>query len=89
MCPGLGGLLTMCQVIQTPVQAPPVIDTGDILIPGPVSTVNFLKCVHTLIQLTEQPMPGLQQARLALHHSVGQEDRESVHVMHLLHNKED
>jgi hypothetical protein len=89
MRPGLGGLLTMCQVIQTPVQAPPVIVTGDILIPGPVSTVNFLKCVHTLIQPTEQPMPGLQQARLALRHSDGQEDRESVHVVRLLHDKED
>ncbi|KAG1720217.1 hypothetical protein EDB19DRAFT_1836104 [Suillus lakei] len=69
------------QTPKAPVQAPPVIDAGAILIPGP--------CVHTLTQPTEQPMPGLQQARLALHNSVRQEDQSPVHVMCLLHDKED
>ncbi|KAG1812456.1 uncharacterized protein BJ212DRAFT_1301469 [Suillus subaureus] len=55
---------------ETPVQVPPVINAGDILIPR--------LCIHTLTQPTEQPMPGLQQARLALHNSVGQEDWESM-----------
>jgi hypothetical protein len=54
----------------TPVEAPPAIDAGDILIPGPVSTLINLKCVHTLTQPTEQPMPRLQQAKLALRNSV-------------------
>ncbi|KAG1824392.1 uncharacterized protein BJ212DRAFT_1475700 [Suillus subaureus] len=58
---------------ESSVEAPPVIDGGDIPIPGPV----------------KQPMPGLHQAKLALHNLVGQEDWESVYVMHLLHNKED
>ncbi|KAG1807621.1 uncharacterized protein BJ212DRAFT_1485473 [Suillus subaureus] len=58
---------------KTLVQAPPVIDAGDILIP----------------RLVKQPMLGLQEARLALHNLVGQEDQESVYVMHLLHDKED
>src|SRR5882757_6610438 len=80
MHPGLGRMLTIYQVIagshqavvepsqQTPealVQPPPVINAGAILIPGPVSTLIYLTCVHTLTQPTEQPMPGLQQARLA------------------------
>ncbi|KAG1717535.1 hypothetical protein EDB19DRAFT_1839717 [Suillus lakei] len=60
------------QTPEAPVQAPPVIDAGAILIPGP-----------------EQPMPGLQQARLALRNSVRQEDQSPVHVMCLLHDKED
>ncbi|KAG1824794.1 uncharacterized protein BJ212DRAFT_1295876 [Suillus subaureus] len=65
----------------TPVQAPPVIDVGGILIPE--------LCVHTLTQPTEQPMLGLYQAKLALHNLVGQEDQEYVYVIRLLHNKED
>ena len=77
------------QTPEAPVQAPPVIDAGAILIPGPVSTLIYLKCVHTLTQPTEQPMPGLQQARLALRNSVRQEDQSPVHVMCLLHDKED
>ncbi|KAG1719962.1 hypothetical protein EDB19DRAFT_1918363 [Suillus lakei] len=52
---------------------PPVIKAGDILIPGPV----------------KQPMPGLQQARLALCNSVGQEDWQPLHVVCLLHDQED
>ncbi|KAG1823831.1 uncharacterized protein BJ212DRAFT_1296369 [Suillus subaureus] len=55
------------------VEAPPVINGGDILIPGPV----------------KQPMPGLHQAKLGLYNSVGQEDQESMYVVHPLHNKED
>ncbi|KAG0695793.1 hypothetical protein DFH29DRAFT_1005108 [Suillus ampliporus] len=55
------------------VEAPPVIEAGDILIPRPV----------------KQPMPGLQQARLALRNSVRQEDRKPMHVVCLLLDKED
>ncbi|KAG1818580.1 uncharacterized protein BJ212DRAFT_1479586 [Suillus subaureus] len=58
---------------KSPVEAPPVIDGGDILIPGPV----------------KQLMPGLHQAKVALRNSVGQEDWESMYVMRPLHNKED
>ncbi|KAG1728209.1 hypothetical protein EDB19DRAFT_1832811 [Suillus lakei] len=61
------------QTPEAPVQAPPVIDAGAILIPRP--------CFHTLTQPTEQPMPGLQQARLALRNSARQEDQSPVHVM--------
>ncbi|KAG1817039.1 uncharacterized protein BJ212DRAFT_1299229 [Suillus subaureus] len=51
---------TLQLMFNTPVEAPPVIDADDILIPGP--------CVHALMEPTEQPMSGLQQARVALHH---------------------
>ncbi|KAG1721327.1 hypothetical protein EDB19DRAFT_1917368 [Suillus lakei] len=51
-CPA--GIKPPWQTPEAPVQAPPVIDAGAILIPGPV----------------KQPMPGLQQARLALRNSV-------------------
>ncbi|KAG1725117.1 hypothetical protein EDB19DRAFT_1915231 [Suillus lakei] len=61
------------QTPKAPVQAPPVINIGAILILGPV----------------KQPMPGLQQARLALRNLVRQEDQSPVHVMCLLHDKED
>ncbi|KAG1771135.1 hypothetical protein EV702DRAFT_1049039 [Suillus placidus] len=44
----------------------PQINIGSILIPR--------LCIHTLTQPTEQPMSGLQQARLALCNSVQQED---------------
>ncbi|KAG2348101.1 hypothetical protein BDR05DRAFT_945033 [Suillus weaverae] len=37
----------------------------------------------------EQPMPGLQQARLALRNSARQEDRKPVHVLCVMHHKED
>ncbi|KAG1813927.1 uncharacterized protein BJ212DRAFT_1482276 [Suillus subaureus] len=57
---------------ESPVEAPPVINGGDILIPRPV----------------KQPMPGLHQAKVGLCNSVGQEDRESVYVVRPLHNKE-
>ncbi|KAG1816888.1 uncharacterized protein BJ212DRAFT_1299601 [Suillus subaureus] len=55
---------------KTPVQAPPVINAGDILI--------LRLCIHTLTQPAEQPMPDLHQAKPALHNLVGQEDQESV-----------
>ncbi|KAG1802802.1 uncharacterized protein HD556DRAFT_1304068 [Suillus plorans] len=42
--------------------APPVIDTSDILIPGPM----------------KQPLPGLPQDGMALRNSVGQEDRQPL-----------
>ncbi|KAG1737445.1 hypothetical protein EDB19DRAFT_1829547 [Suillus lakei] len=77
----LAGVEPPQQTPKAPVQAPPVINTGAILIPRP--------CIHTLTQPTEQPMPGLQQARLALRNSVRQEDQNPVHVMCLLHDKED
>lgn len=104
MRPGLGCLLTLYQVIagshtavvepsqptlEPPAQATPVIPAVDILIPGPVSTFQYLKCVHSLRQPTEQPMLRLPEARLALRNSVGQEDRRSVYVVRLLHDKED
>ncbi|KAG1827348.1 uncharacterized protein BJ212DRAFT_1294645 [Suillus subaureus] len=55
---------------KTLVQALLAINAGDILIPG--------LYVHSLTQPTEQPMPGLHQAKLALHNLVGQEDQESI-----------
>ena len=70
-------------------EAPAVAAIGDILIPGPVSTLINLTYVHELTEPTEQPMPCLQQARMALRNSVRQEDQKPVHVVCLLLDKED
>lgn len=70
-------------------EAPAVAEIGDILIPGPVSTLINLTYVHELTEPTEQPMPCLQQARMALRNSVRQEDQKPVHVVCLLLDKED